>query len=177
MQHYLQREEPTIFPHFVRPRTLLYLWLLLGLLLVGNGLILLAPLPVYASGTAVVTYWPNENEPDEMALVTLLPAEELEHLQAGQQVLVHTNNATEQVIVKVVIVEPVIASPDAIYQRFDLQGVAIAQPKAIVMAPLAPSLTNLPTGTLLGSSYAADVEIGTRQMISYLPLIGHFFTK
>lgn len=177
LHYYQQSQQQTTFPRFVRPRSRLYLWLLLGLLLLGSTVIWLAQLPVYASGTVVVTNWPGGAGTQDIILVAFLPAEHLEGLHPGQRMLIQTNQAAERVVVTVSKVEPAIVSADAVHERFGLHAQAISYPTVIAVAPLAPQFRSLPRPMLLGSSYPVEVEIGSRRLISFLPVVGPFFSK
>jgi hypothetical protein len=51
----------------------------------------------------------------------------------------------------------------------------LTQPSAVAIAQFEPSPTSLPAAVYLGSVYHAEVEVGSRRVISFLPLIGSFF--
>jgi hypothetical protein len=75
-------------------------------------------------------------------------------------------------------VEPEISAPATVQKRFDLgagAAQAITQPSAVVMARLESLPTGLPAATYVGSVFRVDIAVGSRRVISLLPLIGHLF--
>ena len=72
-------------------------------------------------------------------------------------------------------VQPNILSPDAIQQQFALNpsiAQQINQPAAVAIVPLEPIAPGLPATAYLGSVGRVEAEVGTRRLISFLPLIG-----
>jgi hypothetical protein len=51
----------------------------------------------------------------------------------------------------------------------------LAQPSAVAIARFEPAPASLPAAAYAGSVYHVEVEVGSRRVISFLPLIGRFF--
>lgn len=71
LQHYLQANEQPVLPPLLRPRTFLLLWLLLVLLLAAGWLAWQTPIPIRATGFAIVA----QREGDSPVLVCFLSPE------------------------------------------------------------------------------------------------------
>lgn len=174
VRRHLQGREASVLPRFVSPRSLVCLWLLLGLLAAGLFLTWLAPVPVIVSGTAVVVAGTAGALPsrDAAVLVAFLPPQSLPHLRPGQRVWLAAGPARERWSRRVLAVEPAISSPEAARRRFGGAAGAIRGPAAVIIARWPPLQDHLPAAAYLGSIYHADVETGRRRLISFLPLAG-----
>jgi hypothetical protein len=172
LQHYLQAGEQAVLPPIVRPRTFLFLWLLLGLLLAGGSLAWLTQIPIRAAGFAVVT----KTESDSPVLVCFMPAKT--QLDAGQQVLVRVGTGGEFMETKIQAVNANIISPHVAQTHFGLSDSAatlVMQPSAVFTATLPAVPSQLDADALLGSAYNIEVTTGSRPLISLIPIIGPAF--
>lgn len=169
LQHYVEGKEKTVLPRFIRPRTFLCLWILLGLLGVAAALAWTARVPVYASGIAVVA----EAE-GKVNLVVLVPPEAFEKLSAGQLVWVRWRDAREPARTRLTHVEPTIQSPADVRKRFGLSSETVSGAVAVAAADPHGAFASgdLSPETHLGSTVPVDVEIGSRRALSLLPLLG-----
>jgi hypothetical protein len=173
MQRYIQREEKQVLPQFVSPRIFLFLWALLGLLILGLGVSWFTKVPVYASGPAVVMQGSSEIlvNGDGLLLIAFLPPKSLSSLRVGQTMLVHLINSTP-LKRPVIVVEPEITSPTDVQEKLafsDGMARADTQPAAVAIAPLEPVPTGLPAASYIGGVFPVDVEVGSRRVISLLP--------
>ncbi len=149
------------------------LWILLGLLMAGSGAAWFAKLPVYISGPAVVV-----GQPNGMVVVVLFPATNLPRLRAGQQLFLQFPGMAERLDRSIIAVEPGISSPESAQRRFvpnASTAALISEPVAVVQTRLDPLPSSLPTSTYAGSVGHANVEVGSRRVVSLLPFIGRFF--
>jgi hypothetical protein len=164
----VQGPEKSVLPRFIRPRTFLCLWVLLGLLGLAAVLAWAAQVPVYAAGIAIVT-----ESNGKLNLVVLLPPESFEKLRVGQNVLVHWSPPDEPAGTRLTHVEPGIHSPAEMRDRFGLSCetvnraaiVALADPQGVV-----PATQEFPWEAHLGTTVSVDVEIGSRPALSLLTL-------
>lgn len=185
MQRYLQRREEAVLPRFVSPPTWVCLWLLLGLLMAGGLVAWSAKAPVYTSGSALVGNWPGRldsvyapREPGEIVVIAFLPPEYLPRLRAGQSLFLQLERAGGRLGSPVVAVAPEVVSPEAARKLFATNigdKLDLTQPSAVAIARFEPSHSGLPAAAYLGSVYHVEVEVGSRRVISFLPLIGRFF--
>lgn len=186
VRRYVAAQEKTVLPQLVSPRTFTYLWVLLSVLGASSAIAWFTRIPVYTSGSAVVVRWRDKPEsPHRIVVAAFLPPQSLSRLQTVQTVVLRldglgvsgtSHNEGRRPILEV---QPNVLSPDAIQQQFALNpGVAqqINQPAAIAIAPLEPIASGLPASAYLGSVGRVEAEVGTRRLISFLPLIGQGFT-
>jgi hypothetical protein len=193
VRRYIAGQEKTVLPQLVSPRTFTYLWVLLSILGASSAIAWFTRIPVYATGSAVVVRWqgkPVLDKPgmlDRIVVAAFLPPQSLSRLQTAKTVVLRLDGlggaAQNEGLRPILEVQSDILSPDAIQQQFDLNpGVAqqINQPAAVVITPLEPiasGLPALPASAYLGSVGRVEAEVGTRRLISFLPLIGQGFTN
>lgn len=177
IRRYMQSREEAVFPRLISPRVVIYLWVLLGLLGIAALFAWLVKVPIYVSGLAVVVDRSQiaQDIQDDVVLVAFFPPG---HLQAGQNLLVQFSATGERSSREIVAVEPEISSPDAARRKFALEddaALAITQPAIVAVARFQPTPLRLPARAYVGSTYRVDVEVGSRRLISLLPLIGQLF--
>jgi hypothetical protein len=180
VRRYIEGREEAILPRFVSPRTFLFLWFLLGLFLASGFAAWLTEVPVYASGPAVLVDGRTGglSHPDELVLVAFLPPQTLSHLRVGQALWLQRDSARERFRQPILAVNPEISSPARAQKQFGLPpgaAQAITQPAAVAVARWQPLHEGLPSSAYIGSVYRADLEVGSRRVISLLPLVGPFF--
>ena len=178
VRRYIQGKEKSVLPRFISPRTFICLWFLLGLLMFSGFFAWFVKIPVYASGSAVVVDWSNNSQyfQDDVAVVAFVPAENLSHLNVGQTMFLNTTR--ERLRSSIIVIEPKIINPATAQNRFALTSGAaavITQPVAVSIGRFKPMSPDFSTSTYIGSIYNVDIEIGSRRVISLLPLIGHLF--
>ncbi len=187
VERYLQKREEAVLPRFVSPPTWICLWLLLGLLMVGGIVAWSAKTSVFTSGSALVRVWPERLDsvygrvgPGEMVVIAFLPPEYLSRLRIGQTLFLQPDRAGARLGSRVIAVAPDVVSPEAARKMFAINtGDARppTQPSAVAIARFEPAPSGLPADAYAGSVYNVEVEVGSRRVISFLPLIGHFFVE
>jgi len=171
LQRYLRGLQTPVWPRLVSPPIFLCIWILAVLLLMTGMSVWLCKIPVYVSGVATVVQRPD----GEMLIVAFFAPEHLPRLQAGQTLALSSHDGRSRFTEAIVAVKSDIISPAAAQRQFALGlGAAhvITEPSAVAMARLEASYFSLPADLYLASSFRADVEVGTRRVISLLPLIG-----
>ena len=171
VDHYIQSREKAVLPRFISPQIFVYLWAVLGLLLIAGGLAWFMQIPVYTSGTALVV--PN---PEEMGtrLVAFSPPEVLSQIEAGQPLFIGDNNYSQQAnSYPIVDIESQVLSPAAIQEQFDIKGDDIVrQPATVTMAKVDRPLGNLEPEAYLGTVYDVQIETGRYRLLTLLPGLG-----
>lgn len=182
LRRYMSRNEKTIFPKNIAPRTFVFLWLVVGLLLCVGLCALFADIPMYASARALVVEENRNQEPDsqEIKVVLLLSPEYRSQLAVNQRVFFRLDRVGAQVSRQISYVEPGIFSASAVRSRFALTGDAtskVNESAVIAFIPLGPLPSGSEASSYLGTSYDAQVEIGHRRLVSLFPLVGKFFVR
>jgi hypothetical protein len=183
VRRYLESKEKSILPRLVSPRTFIYLWLLLGLLVMSSIIAWLTKVPIYSSGTAIVVRLSNR----EIVVAAFFPPQHLSSLRTTQKLFLNFDAKSDvydglrlRLNRTIIAVEPEIISPDTIRKRFALNSQTVQQitrPSAVALAQLEPIPENLSASAYLGSVSHAKAEVGSQSLISLLPLIGQFFEQ
>lgn len=174
MRRYIQGRETSVLPEFVSPRTFIYLWIMLGLLLAAVFAAWFVRVPVYISGTGVVVDGSNTTPDEEALIVAFLPPGSLSRLRAGQTLFLAFDTRRERLSTTLHSVEGLM-SPEATQTKYELgpgAAAAITQPAAVVLARLEPAPGDFPTAAYAGSVVPVTVEVGSRRVLSLLPWIG-----
>lgn len=180
VRRYIESREKSVLPRLLSPQTFLYLWSLLGLLAASSFIAWFAKIPIYASGSAVVTRWQSKAEGigEDPVVVAFLPPQHVTRLRTNQKLFLKFDGVGVRFSRTILIVEPAIRSPDSIQNALSPSAAqAIAQPVAVVIARWEPVPTDLPASVYLGSLGRAEVEIGSQRAISLLPIIGQLFAE
>ena len=181
LQLYTESKERSVMPRFTSPRSMLFLWIVMGLLMASGIAFLLIRVPVQVSGVAVVVDSISaQSVPHNATMVVFLPAKILPELRVGQTVTWRFDGAKDRVSRTLIAVEPHANSPSALRGRFPFTGTAAAainQPMAVAFARLEPVLEGEPAATYAGSVYRVEVEVGRRRVVSFLPVIGSLFRE
>lgn len=188
IRRYAQGADEAVLPQFTSPRTIRLLWVMIGLLLAGGLLLWLMRIPIYASAVAVpmsteyssyVIPVVSTSAANNQKLVAIfLPSSNLSRLRVGQRVFWNFSNTGQRVSRFIVDVQTEVISPDSLRQNFGLRGQAaleFSEPVVVAFVNLEPVPGDLPASAYAGSMYQADVEVGTRRVITLLPIVGRFF--
>jgi hypothetical protein len=169
LRRYTQERERSVLPRIVSPSIFIYLWILFGLLMTGGVIVWRTEVPVYASGQAAIVHGKDGG----LLVATFLPPEDHSRLRVGQTMFLNFQN--KRLSTSIIAIEPETSSPEAVQKRFSLSAgaaLAVLQPATVAMAPLPVVPSGLPASTYVGSVYPAEVAVGLRPVIAFLPLIG-----
>ena len=178
VQRYLQGRQSSVLPRIIAPRTFAYLWSCIGLLGISGLTAWFTRIPVYISGSAVIAKYPAtiQADQDRMVVLASFPPEAQGHLQVGQSLVLQLNQS-EWIHRNVAEIRNNSLNLDPIKLEaiHDLGAFhSLAQSSTIAIAPLEA----LPLATAyMGRVYPVNVEVGSRRIISLLPLIGNLFEE
>ena len=177
VKHYMQGRDKDTLPRFISLPIALFLWVLLGLLLVVGLLARYEQIPSYISGRGVVlnsNYAPRSSSGEEAVAVAFFAVDQAAHLHVGQSVFVRFASSTQSLKGTILTVDPVV-SPTVAVQRYGLGNDAslITQPSAVALIQLDNTSSSLYAGNIL----TANVQVGSRRIISLLPGIGSLLGK
>lgn len=176
---YKRNMEKDVVLRFISWPIILCLWLLLGILLVAGFFAWYAQVPTYVSGSGVLL---TQGEgvinqaptPGEVVAIVFLPPDQSAHLRAGLPVDLQVGSTGLHVQSTIAQVEPDIMSPDAIRQRYQLNGadaLLITEPARVVL--IKPG-TALPITAYAGSTLTARIETGSQRLLTLLFGSGQF---
>jgi hypothetical protein len=176
IRNYAQGRAKSVLPQFVRPRAIVLLWVLAGMLLGIGVLAWLIRIPIYASGVGVVVDSTANHATGRLAV--FLPAQELSKLRTGQKLSWSLDKTGARTTRTLVAIDSEVSSPRSVQTRFNLTGAAstaITKPVVVAFVDLEPTPGNLSSSALAGSIYRVDVEVGTMRVISLLPFARALF--
>lgn len=169
MRSYRQSQSQPVFPRLVAPKGFLFLWVLLGLLVIASSVSWAAQVPLFASGFAVVIE--TEGGPGQQLLI-VLPAQYLPSLHRGQKVVIELLEGRAQWVSTISSVVPEVQPPGTVESNFVIPACAVSrmgQPVALSLAKWEPIGEGSLSADYVGSIYDARVEVGARRLISFLP--------
>lgn len=173
---YRRGRAETVLPQVVSPRTFRYLWLLLVLLTtVGASGAVLPRVPSYATGVAIAIDPSGHSEPvgNDILLAVFVAPEHVSRLKVGQTLLLSDATGV-RFGTAITDVEPGVISPETARSRFRLDpgaALTVTQPSTVAITRLHPPYKGVAALGYTGSIYRADITIGTRRVVSFLPLI------
>lgn len=162
----------TILPRFSSPAVIWVLWSLIGLAIAGGILLWFLQIPIYAKGVAITLPASSEaNVSHEPLVAVVIPARNGREVRVGQRVFWSFSKTGPRVSRTVVEIEPLVRSPASLQ---GLPGVheRITEPSIIALVDLGPVPDDLPASAYAGGVYNAEVEVGTKRVISLLPVVG-----
>ena len=174
LQQYEQSRNKTVLPRYVSPPIFVCLWILLGLLIIARVAAWLGQVPTYVARSGVVLDPGSTTQQggNEGVAVVFVPATPSLTLRPGLPVQLQIGSTGPQLTTTIATVEPGMVSPNEARDRYALGGVAsavITQPSVVVTARLGPSI---PAQVYAGSIVSAQVQVGTRSVLSLLPGLG-----
>jgi hypothetical protein len=171
LKHYMQDREKDILPRFVAPPMFLFLWTLIGLLLITLGIAWFGEVPQYVTGNGLIL----EQQAGTQVALLFFPVDPASpfsvrvgtpvhlRLEAGSKLQTHT----------VTHVEPGIIGPEEAQQRYQLgraETLVITGPSIAVFVSLEG--TQVRGQTLIQQ---AQLELGSRRLLTLVPGLGQWF--
>ncbi len=169
VKHYMQNRQKDTLPRFISLPIALFLWVLLGLLLIVGLLAWYEQVPDYATGQGAVlssrytSYYTHQGA----VAAAFFAIDQAKHLHIGQSVAVHFASSSDAFLKGTVLAIDTAVSPDSAMSHYGLSN-AITQPSVVViiqLATISPSLYG-------GSTLTVNAQVGSRRIISLLPGIG-----
>ena len=166
----------TILPKFSSPGIIWLLWSLIGLAIAGGILLWFLQIPIYAKAVAIpLPARSRTNVSYEPLVAVVIPARSGREVRVGQRVFWSFSKTGPRVSRTVVDVEPMVRSPDSLQGSLGLREhlmASITEPSVIAIVHLGPVPDDLPESAYAGVVYNAEVEVGTKRVISLLPFVG-----
>jgi hypothetical protein len=166
LQKYVQGREKSVLPRFVAPPVFALFWIILAALTGAAGVAWLGQVPLYASGSGVILSKgiAMGRGDDEAIAVILLPATYSGQLRTGSSVQLQIGTAGPLLMRTVDTSDPTILSPSEVRRRY---GLEVLEPSLAATVRLGPAL---PSRLYAGSTVHAQVQVGSRRLLSLFPL-------
>lgn len=180
LRRYLQNQQKIVFLRLVQPKLFRYFWLLLVGLAVVATIAWRTRVPVTIDGVGLVAGLRDSQPARSADLVLLFPPSRLERIRPKQRVLVRNGEAAPTLFGRIEDVEPQVMSPDAIRERFALSGAlaaGITGPAAVATARTQAELGGLPAAAFSGARSPVELEVGSRNLLSLVPVLGSLFEE
>src|SRR5262245_1858787 len=168
-RRYLARQEATVFPRLVTPRSLAALWLLLALVMATSLTVLLKEAPVYSSGKAIAVT-KAESVSGEIVFAVLLPEKRPQAFRPGAAGSVELANNRPPITGSIIEVEKALIGLSEAMSRFGLPADAFSSirfPAAVVFLRITAGGRGLLGADNRNVVYQARVRRGTQRAISY----------
>jgi len=178
VKHYMQSRDKDTLPRFISLPIALFLWILLGLLLVLALLTWYEQIPSYVSGHGMVLrsdHMPPSASHARAVAVAFFAVDQANDLHVGQSVLVSVASSPQSLAGTLLTVDPMV-SPAVALQRYGLgsDGASlITQPSAAAII----KLDNTSPALYASNSLTVNVQVGSCRIISLLPGIGRLLGK
>jgi hypothetical protein len=170
LKHYLQKREKDILPRLVSPPTFICGWFLLCLVVAVGVVAWLEKVPIFVNGSGIVLAQEQGNvSGDGGTARVFLPASQARLVHVGETSLLQVGRTGPSFTTRIVHVEPGLLSPDDVHKRygFNYYGMpVITEPSVAVDVKIKPSVLSR---LYAGSPVSAQVQIGTRRVLSLLP--------
>lgn len=168
LTYYARSREKDVLPRFVAPRAFVFLWILMALLLIATLGAWLTQAPTYEVASGVILNTQGQNA----TAVVFLPATSSLKLRTGLPVLLQIGTVGPQLSTTIATVEPGVMSPEQARTHYALNGnlaLVVTEPSIAVTVTLG---SDIPAQMYAGSVVGAQVQVGTRRVLSLLPFIG-----
>lgn len=167
-QHYLQKREKDILPHFVSPPTFICIWIMLCLAVVVGIVAGTQKVPVLVDGVGIVLAQEQNRAVGDKGgtVLVFLPASEAKLVHVGEPSQLQVGLTGPSYSSTIVQVEPGLLSPNDIYKQYGVvcsTMLTITEPSVAVHVGLVPSLSS---HLYAGSPVRAQVQIGTQHLLS-----------
>lgn len=174
LQQYIQGKNKTILPRFASPPVFVFLWILLGLLLIASIAAWLAQVPTFVSGSGIISTPTGTTQQggNEAFAVIFIPATALLKLHSGLPVQVQIGSTGPRVLGTITTVAADVTSPAAARKQYNLSGgltAVITQPSFVVTASLG---TTISPQLYASSTVTAQIQVGTQRVLSLFPGFG-----
>ena len=175
IEHYQEANSGPELPHYASRPVRLSIYALLALLAGGLVMCALVKVPTHASAKVIVTELGAEQPGPVrgLGMVALFSPAARSKLRTGQALRVRLPDTDESATARVAYVEKRVLSPQAIVERYGLDGSQanrVRSPAAVAVAKLRLPPDAPPRATFAGAvTQEAHVRSGSKRLISLLP--------
>lgn len=166
IQAYIQNREKSVLPRLIAPPVFALCWAILILLIFAGIVIWNGKMPVYITGSGVISgssVLPQQS--DEATAIVLFPLSNVSRLQKGLPVQVQLGQSGLVLNGHVITVSQQPLSPDQIQQQYRFE---VAGPSIVVTAGLGHAIS---ASLYAGSHVQAQLQVGSQSLLSLFPVI------
>lgn len=171
VKQYVRSREEVILPRYISKRSIMLLWVALGVIVLGGATLLMVPLPLYTSGTAVALQGEDRESGERTrSLAVSVPIEALAQVRPGQAAYFHDSDGPRRFAGRVVAVDGNEASRNGGASRAVPSGEGanrVERPSAIVHVQLATGLDAPPTAACPPRGCRVDIRIGAPRALAF----------
>ena len=182
IEEYIHEQENKVLLKFVSPRLFLCLWVILGLLSGLGVWLCFAEVPMFASGRGMIVNQDKRNfcQGQKPCIVAFFPPNAWPYLIAGKSLMIKQKDQRRWLDQPIIIVESKILSPVEIQKNYVPKAGGMPLPNQ----PVAVAVCRLDLGTYptrsdlpIEGTFEVRIDVGTRRLASFLPLLDRFFRK
>jgi hypothetical protein len=174
LKHYIQGREKEVLPHIVAPHFFAFMWIIIILLCCLIWLAWSASLPIYTTGAGLVI--PSaQHSTDQAQIIIFLPQSATTKITEGQPINLQDGQTTIKYQGIIESASPYPLSPTEIRRHYKLDASVsnlVTQPSIVVNVKPEP---NYPITNYIGAIVIGEVQIGSRRIISLLPILDKIF--
>lgn len=170
IQRYIQRRDKDVLPRLVRPPAFVFLWILLSLALLAGALTWQIRVPVYMAVPGVMV---QDAPTARLQALLFVSPNQRSSIQPGQPVQLRIGTGELRLHLVVTSVASQVLSPAQIRTHYALDtalGLVANQPAVVAIVAMQ---ANAALQGYAGSLVSAQIQIGTRSVLSLLPVFDH----
>ncbi|GCE23454.1 hypothetical protein [Dictyobacter kobayashii] len=172
LKHYSQQNQEAVVPRLISLRTAAVLWIVLAVLLIAVVVSWFGQIPMFTTASGIVLGQKTAHE--AQGVYIFIPANQLNTIQAGMPVRVQVGLNGPDFTTTVESVDKKVMTPTDARQQFNLgsSGWGVIEEPSVVVT-VKNSSANL-LKSFAGSVINAQIQIGTRPVLSLIPGISQF---
>jgi hypothetical protein len=168
VQRYIQRRDKDVLPRLLRPPVFLFLWILLGLGLLAGIIAWSIRVPVYTVAPGVIL---QGSAAGQLETLVFVPLDQRSTIRSGQPVLLQIGASGPHLQLTITSVVPQALSPAQIRARYALDNalaLVVSQPAVVAVVTIQADAS---LKEYAGGLVSASIQIGTRSVLSFLPIL------
>ena len=182
IEEYIHEQENQAFLKFVSPRLFICLWVILGLLSGLGVWLCFAEIPLFVSGRGMIVDKDKRNacQGQKTCFAAFFPPNVCSYLIAGKSLMIKQKDQRRWLDQPIIIVESAVLSPNEIQKSYFPKAGGMPLPnQPVAVAVCCLDLSTHPTRSDLpiDGTFEVRIDIGTRRLLSFLPLMDRFFRK
>ncbi len=182
IEEYIHEQENQVLLKFVSPRLFLWLWVILGLLSGLGVWLCFAEVPMFVSGRGMIVDQDKGNSchGQRPCFVAFFPPSACSYLIAGKSLMIKQEDQKRWFDQPIIISESKVLSPAAIQKNYVSKAGVMPltnQPAAVAICCLDVGTHPMHSDLPIEGIFEVRIDVGTRRLVSFLPLLDRFLRK